>query len=346
MPDSRPDIAREPIRIVGQGLTGSLLALLLDTRGIPFVVQDVPLPGASTPVAPGIVNPLAGRKFAPPANIDRLVEDVRDVFELAEKVLQVKLWNTCPILRVFADPAQIGRFEKGLTDGTSVPFVECRHAALSVPGINDTFGSFSTSGGGWANLPLLKSATRAWLKNSGRLLEEAWQPEDRSPNAKICFCEGWQVLHNRLWDFIPHNPAKGEMLIVEFTDPLPRHQIYNQSCWVQPIEDRLWRVGATYSWSDFNSQPSPEGVADLKDRLRLLTAIPFKIVDQVAGVRPIVEDYMPVIGEHPQHKDWFILNAMGSKGVLQAPHAAKACLNLLAHGTPPPPQWNLNRFLP
>lgn len=346
MLQSRPAIAPEPIRIVGQGLTGSLLALLLDASGIPFVVQDVSLAGASTPVAPGIVNPLAGRKFVPPPNIDQLLADVREVLGLAERVLNTKLWNACPILRVFADPAQIIRFEKGLADGTNAAFVEGRHPANSVPGINDTFGSFSTSGGGWANLPLLKSATRSWLKNSGRLIEEPWHPEDRLPNARICFCEGWQVLHNPYWNFIPHNPAKGEMLIVEFDDPLPRHQIYNQSCWIQPIEDRLWRVGATYSWSDFNGHPSQDGVADLMDRLQLLTRIPFKIVDQVAGVRPIVEDYLPVIGEHPHHKGWFILNAMGSKGVLQAPHAAKATLNLLAHGAPPPPEWHLHRFLP
>ncbi len=345
MPELPKATETPPIRIVGQGLTGSLLSLMLDARGIPFVVQDVALPGASTPVAPGIVNPLAGRKFIPPANIFQLLADVHEVLGLAETVLQNTFWHACPILRVFADPAQIDRFEKGLADGTNTAFVNERHAPDSVPGINDTFGSFSTTGGGWANLPLLKSTTRSWLKASARLIEEPWDPQSPPQQERVCFCEGWQVRENPHWNFIPHNPAKGEMLLVEFAEPLPRHQIYNQSCWVQPIEDRLWRVGATYSWSNFNSEASPDGTADLKERLQLLTRIPFKVVDQVAGVRPIVEDYLPVIGPHPRHNNWFILNAMGSKGVLQAPHAVKTFTAFLLGHEALPKDWLVDRFL-
>jgi glycine/D-amino acid oxidase-like deaminating enzyme len=345
MSHPHPSIPADRIRIIGQGLTGTLLALLLDAKGIPFIVQDVALPGASTPVAPGIVNPLAGRKFLPPGNIETLLEDVQDCLQLAEKQLGTKIWNACPILRVFADPSQIDRYERAIADGRSLPFIAERHPENLLQDINDTFGSFTTTRGGWANLPLLQTAAREWLKASNRLIEEKWHPEEPSEGEFICFCEGWQVSNSPFWDFIPHNPAKGEMLIVEFKEPLARHQIYNQSCWIQPIEDSLWRVGATYSWSAFDSTPSTEGIVDLRERLQLLTNLPFKVLDQVAGVRPIVEDYRPVIGEHPHQKGWFILNAMGSKGVLQAPHAAKALIDLITQLKPPPAEWRLERFL-
>jgi glycine/D-amino acid oxidase-like deaminating enzyme len=335
------------VRIVGQGLTGSLLALMLQEKGIPFVVQDVALPGAATPVAPGIVNPLAGRNFRPPELIDELLEDVQAAMELINRQLGIDIWNPCPILRMFAEPTQIDRFEKTVSAEENEAFVEERFLENSFPYLNDVFGSFLTKRGGWANLPLLCSAMRDWLRNDNRLIEEQWDPKSagEDPKELVCFCEGWQVASNPHWAFIPHNPAKGEMLIVRFEEPLPRDRIYNQSCWVQPIEDDLWRVGATYSWSNFKGGPSLEGAKDLQDRLHLLTPIPFHVLDQVAGVRPIVEDYNPVVGQHPERKNWFILNAMGSKGVLQAPSTARALVSLLTEGRSIRQEWCLSRFL-
>jgi glycine/D-amino acid oxidase-like deaminating enzyme len=335
------------VRIIGQGLTGSLLALGLKDRGIPFVVQDVLLPGAATPVAPGIVNPMAGRRFRPPDRITMLLAAMSTAMEQLEQHLGESFWKPCPILRMFSEPTQIDAFEKRLTDPRTRPFVDEQFAENAFPHLNDVFGSFLTRQGGWANLPRLRERMRDWLTEAGCLQPSPWEPgsEPEDPDEILVFCDGWRVADNPHWNFIPHNPAKGEMLIVRFRDELPRDRIYNQSCWVQPIEDDLWRVGATYSWSAFNSQASLEGARDLQQRLQLLTPIPFTVEDQVAGVRPIVEDYRPVIGRHPEITNWYILNAMGSKGVLQAPASVTCFLDHLLNSRGIPADWNLNRFL-
>lgn len=335
------------VRIIGQGLTGSLLALMLDDRGVPFVVQDTHLPGSATEVAPGIVNPLAGRNFRPPENVGELLKATESGMALVERTLGESIWKPTPILRMFAEPTQIDRFNRGMDKFGNAAFVEERFDENTFEHLNDVFGSFLTKGGGWADLPRLKSLVRNWLKTKDCLIEEPWHRSAATglEREAICFCEGWQVANSPDWKFIPHNPAKGEMLIVRFEDELPRDRIYNQSCWVQPIEEDLWRVGATYSWSNFNSDPSLEGAKDLQERLHLLTSIPFHVQDQVAGVRPIVEDYHPVIGRHPDHENWFILNAMGSKGVLQAPATASALADLLISSRSIPQEWCLSRFL-
>lgn len=335
----------ESIRIIGQGLAGSLLAFLLEQRGIPFTVQDLPLDGAATAVAPGILNPLAGRNFQPPEQLPELISASRETLHTIEAVLGLRIWTACPILRMFSDPVQVDRFRKGLTPEEHAAYVDREYPPNAFPELNDVFGSFLTKGGGWANLPLLLEGTRAWLRQSGRLEETEWTPEQPvAPGERLVFCEGWQISRNPAWSFIPHNPAKGEMLIVRFREPLPRDRIYNQSCWIQPIEEDLWRVGATYSWSAFGSQPSHEGARDLRERLTLLTPLPFEVLDQRAGVRPIVEDYRPVVGRHPEHRHWYVLNALGSKGVLQAPAAASALLDHLLDHSPLPPAWNVARF--
>ncbi|MEX0326623.1 MAG: NAD(P)/FAD-dependent oxidoreductase [Puniceicoccaceae bacterium] len=339
----------ERVRIIGQGLSGSLLALHLKEREIPFIVQDVELPGSATVVAPGIVNPLAGRNFRPPKYVEDLLGHLQGSMELVEKTLGIRIWTACPILRMFSEPTQHDRFLRSVKGEGGDAFVEEEYPESHFPYLNDVYGSFLTKAGGWANLPHFIEVTRTWLRQEGLLDEREWDYPEEVPQDKgdelLVFCEGWRILNNPHWSFIPHNPAKGEMLMVRFEEALPRDRIYNQSCWVQPINDDLWRVGATYSWSAFDGTPSLDGASQLQENLQLLTAIPFEVEEQLAGVRPIVEDYRPVVGQHPEIPHWFILNALGSKGVLQAPTAIRDLLDYLLEGSRIPSAWSVDRFL-
>lgn len=334
------------IRIVGQGLCGSLLALSLHDKGVPFVVQDVDMQGSATAVAPGIVNPLAGRNYRPPEFIDELLDQVHMAMALVKRKLDISIWNPTPILRMFSEPTQIDRFERSRKRFSITEFVEEEYPANTFDHLNDVYGSFLTVGGGWANLPLLMEITRHWLRGEGLLEEVEWNPKDPPASADeiVVFCEGWRVAQNPHWSFIPHNPAKGEMLIVRFEQDMPRDRIFNQSCWAQPIEDGLWRVGATYSWDGFDSSPSLDGATQLQENLQLMTQIQFHVENQVAGVRPIVDDFKPVVGQHPEIANWYILNALGSKGVLQAPTAVKDLIDNLLEGSRIPADWSVDRF--
>lgn len=337
------------VRIIGQGLCGSLLALHLKELGVPFMVQDVELSGRATSVAPGIVNPLAGRHFRPPQYVDDLLQHLHASMELVEKILGINIWTPCPILRMFSDPKQHDRFLRSLKGEGGSAFVEEEYPENNFPFLNDVYGSFLTKGGGWANLPHFIEVTRTWLRQEGLLDENEWEYPEEAPadssGELVIFCEGWRILNNPHWSFIPHNPAKGEMLLVRFEEALPRDRIYNQSCWVQPINDDLWRVGATYTWSSFDGTPTLDGATHLQENLQLLTAVPFHVEDQLAGVRPIVGDYKPVIGQHPEIPHWFILNAMGSKGVLQTPTAIRDLLDFLTQGSRIPSAWSVDRFV-
>jgi glycine/D-amino acid oxidase-like deaminating enzyme len=337
------------VRIIGQGLTGTLLALQLKARQIPFIVQDIEMTGCATSVAPGIVNPLAGRHYRPPEYVEDLLRHLDEAMKLVEEILRIKVWTPCPILRMFSEPTQQDRFHRSLHEEGGGAFVEEQFAENTFPYLNDVYGSFLTRRGGWANLPLMKEVMRAWLRQEGLLDEQEWIAPDTLPGRDegelVIFCEGWHASTNPHWSFIPHNPAKGEMLLVRFEESLPRDRIYNQSCWAQPILEDLWRVGATYSWSAFDSSPTLDGAATIQENLQLMTATPFKVEDHIAGVRPIVEDYKPVIGPHPEVPHWCILNAMGSKGVLQAPTAIRDLLDFLTEGSRIPGAWSVDRFL-
>ena len=61
------------------------------------------------------------------------------------------------------------------------------------------------------------------------------------------------------------------------------------------------------------------------DWLNLTSAIH----EHKAGVRPTMKDYEPVVGCHPDHPDVFVINGLGSKGVLRAPTIATELLSLI-----------------
>jgi len=333
------------VRIVGQGLTGTLLTMEFHARGVPVILQDVWMPGAATVVAPGIVNPMAGRKFRPPARIQALLDNLEAAFTRVHALTGESFWKPCPILRMFSEPTQLDTFALRLQQPEVKPFVESQYPENHFPYLNDVFGSFLTLKGGWADLPAFLEVTRAWFSGQGMLDETPWEGGQRTVDEVVIFCNGWRLSEMSEWAFVPHNPAKGEMLIVRFTDPLPRDRIYNQGCWLQPIHGDVWRVGATYTWSDFNSEPSVDGASDLQERLHLLTPRDFKVEDQVAGVRPIVDDTKPLLGKHPSIPNWWVCNAMGSKGVLHAPTAAIWLVDHMLEGKALLPEWNVNRFL-
>lgn len=340
-----PTTSFDSIEIIGQGLSGSLLAMELLTREIPFNIIDEPLEGLATPIAPGIVNPLAGHKFKPPPGLSSLLKRTSKSFHHCEKILGETFWHPSNIRRIFFADDQLNYFEKTRRIGEARKFIrDIRKENVLGKDINDDMGSFLTVGGGWVDLPRFQSSVRDFLSSRNLLVEDFVSQDHPPPGVARIDCTGWRVSQDPLWSWLPHNPAKGEMLIVEIPDFEDQETIYNRSCWMQPIGDKKWRVGATYQWEDFSSKPSMDGALELTHRLQDLIFVPFKTVDQVAGVRPIVGDYKPVIGRHPEHSNLFIVNAMGSKGVLQAPTAVHCFLSWFLEQAKLPSDWDVARF--
>jgi len=77
---------------------------------------------------------------------------------------------------------------------------------------------------------------------------------------------------------------------------------------------------------------------------REMLDIPYKIVDNLTGVRPAVKDRRPLIGQHQLHKNYFIFNGMGSRGCFMAPLLAKELVDHIEHAKPLHEEVEINRF--
>ena len=69
------------------------------------------------------------------------------------------------------------------------------------------------------------------------------------------------------------------------------------------------------------------------------------MIEQVAGIRPTVSDRRPLVGVHENYKNLFILNGLGTRGVMIAPFIADKLYKLIEDNTPLEPEIDIKRFL-
>jgi len=144
------------------------------------------------------------------------------------------------------------------------------------------------------------------------------------------FCEGYKFYQNPFFNYIPLSPTKGEILIIKTKD-LP-NCILSQGCFVMPIGDDKYVLGATYDRDNINQETTTTGREQLIEKLKNIGDFNFEIIEQRAGVRPTTHDRRPIIGPHPRYSNVFIFNGLGSKGVMLAPYFADELIQHITNG--------------
>jgi glycine/D-amino acid oxidase-like deaminating enzyme len=110
------------------------------------------------------------------------------------------------------------------------------------------------------------------------------------------------------------------------------------------MEEDRYLVGSTYEWTDKTNNPTQKAKTELLKKLERLIDCEFEVIDQRAGIRPTVVDRRPLVGQHPNHKNMYVLNGLGTRGVLVAPSMAKALYNSIEKNTSLSKEIDINRF--
>lgn len=334
---ARSESPSEVVEVIGLGLAGCLIAWKCIQAGKKVRAWHQSLPGAASEVAPGLINPLASRKFAMSEWFPLQWETAQHLYAEMEAELGLQLFHKRTILRVIRNDVQERAFKRMLEDKDSDPRAKTIGEVFA-PGHwdflqRDTRGSFETIGGGWVDLPKLVECVREWLCRKGCVEDRQWQPE-ATPEARcVIHCQGWRAGADPLWSYLPHNPAKGELLWVRPARPLPENYLLHGGTWLQAVEPGLWRVGARYSWDGFEDGPSQTGAEALTRQIRDWLDCDWECLRSEAGVRPIIEDTKPVVGTHPEATGHYIFNGLGSKGAIQGPWLAGQLMQILREGT-------------
>ncbi|MBC8083413.1 MAG: FAD-binding oxidoreductase [Hymenobacter sp.] len=320
--------------LLGHGIAGATLAWELRRRGRTVLVLDAARPDSASNVAAGLMNPVAGKRFALAWRADELLTAAGILYRELEQHLGQQFFFELPIWKLFSSVAEQNTMLARSADQPWQDFVEAAGTALPpTSGVLAEFGGLRIRRGGYVRLRELLAALTAEQLAAGGLQHEtfSWEQLVTGPTGItyagrvrarhfIC-CEGAAAVENPYFQWLPLTPNQGEVLDVDCPG-LSQAQVLNKGAYAVPLGNGRFRVGATYRWPPFAAGSTPEARAELSGRLAATTNLPFTVRAQWAGVRPAVRDRKPLLGRHPEVPEVSIFNGFGSKGVMLAPRLA------------------------
>ncbi len=339
--------------IVGFGLAGLAFAETLEQHHKSYIVFEDNSQNSSL-VAGGMYNPVILKRFTP-------VWDASDQLQIAlpfyinlEKKLNAKFNYPIDIYKVFNSIEEQNNWfvacDKPFFTEYMIPeIIENRNQY-----INANFGLGKLTKTGKIDTKELLKTYKAYLTAKNQLRYEQFdhlQIEFNNQNVNyknikakhIVFCEGFGVKKNPYFKNIPLQEAKGELITI-YVPELKMDFLLKASIFVMPLGNDYYKVGATFNWKDKTLLPTEEGKNELVEKLKKVITADFKIVDQVAGIRPTVKDRRPILGKHQEHRQISILNGLGTRGVMLAPKMAMKLFDYLENDSPLDKEISITRF--
>ena len=308
----------------------------------------------SSLVAGGLYNPVILKRFTLAWNAKEQLEMALPFYKDLEQKLGVKLDHKIPVLRKFASVEEQNLWfeaadRPGLDHFLSTNIVENKN-----PGIDAPFGYGEVKYTGRIDTRALLTSYASYLTQKGLLEQESFDFDRFEPLGEhiayksilykqIVFASGYGLKNNPFFNYLPLNGTKGELLTIK-APTYKEDNIIKSSVFTVPYGGDLYLVGATYKWKDKTNIPTEEAKTELLEKLRTFLKCDFEVVDHMAGIRPTVADRRPLIGQHPEHKNLYVLNGFGSRGVMIAPYASKQLFNYIERGKALDPEINIERF--
>lgn len=342
--------------IVGHGLASVAVVEHLRKYDASFLVYSDENPNSSSKVAAGLYNPVTGRKMKQTWIAEQLFPYLEEFYGDLEKSLNADFLHKKAIYRPFLsleDQNDWMAKENKNDFFIKKTFTSSQFSEF----ITDDFGGILLEQSGFLDVKEMLNHHKLRLIEDKQFLHEKFEykqlvvQENRIKykdieGENIIFCDG-PLSQNPFFDWLPTAPVKGEILHIKTEKPLPDDVIFNRGVFIvkNPQHD-YYRVGATYEWKNLDYTPTEKARKQLTDKLDDLLNIKYEIIDQVAGIRPASKDRRPLIGNHPEMKNVFIFNGLGTKGVSLAPYFAHQFVESIINLKKLNDEVNINRYYP
>ena len=340
--------------VVGCGLAGVSFCEQLRTHEKSFVVFDNASQKSST-VAGGLYNPVVLKRFTPVWKTDEQLPLSLTMYQKLEKDLGVKLDYKLPVYRKFASLEEqndwfMASDKPLLSEYLSPKIIKNNNSYIDAP-----FGFGEVLHTGKIDVKIMMDTYKLFLLERNQFFEEGFEYDVlQVSNKSICykniiakhiiFAEGFGVKKNPFFNELPLVPAKGELLVIKAPE-LKIHYVLKGNVFLIPLENDLYTVGATYNWSDTTHKITAKAKDELLGKLRGIISCPFEVIGQVAGIRPTVKDRRPLVGSHEAYKNMFVLNGLGTRGVMIGPYVAKQLYDFIELNKPLDEEIDIQRFV-
>ncbi|MGE0568882.1 MAG: NAD(P)/FAD-dependent oxidoreductase, partial [Bacteroidia bacterium] len=339
--------------IVGSGLSGICVAHTAIQYDFDITITSNPNLSNCSKIAAGIWNPIVFKRLTKSWNIDDALPKLNSFYASIETLLGISIAKERKIIKPLNTEEQklwnkkqneLNNYISPVKNNDGINYTDYQ--------INKHYGEVLNSGN--INLPILLEASLNYFKREFTFQEENFDYRELTvfdtlsyknySYDYVIFCEGYLVKNNPWFNYIPLKPVKGEVLEIESENLKPLNDIVNHNGFILALENNKFKVGATYNWDDLTENPTEEGKSTLEKIINRLIDKPYSITKHAAGVRPSSIDRRPVIGPHPKHKNLFVFNGMGTKGVMLAPLMAEHLFNYICKAETIPEEVNVARF--
>ena len=340
--------------IVGCGLAGMAFAETALKNGKSIKVFDNNSQNSSL-VAAGLYNPVILKRFSGLQNSQAQLLSMQSFYAEVEARLSIKVNHLLPVLRKFTSVEEQNDWFIAADKPSMTRYLSTALRRDPIDGIVSPFGFGEVLQTGYVDTVPLLNAYKRFLVTENLLISQKFNYEnirigddiikyEEFTAKNIVFAEGFGLSNNPYFNYLPLDGTKGELLTIKAPN-LKLKEALNSSIFIVPIGDDLFKVGATYNWSDKSDLPTEEGKVELVEKLKEVINCDFQVVAHQAGVRPTVRDRKPLLGSHPKISQVHILNGLGTRGVMLGPYMANELFQFIEGNGKIDAENDIARFL-
>lgn len=343
---------KKRILIIGAGLAGTSLAheFLEDGHHVQLIDRGT---NHSTAVAAGMVNPMVFRRMNKSWRLDEFMSDAKLFYKDLESKLKTSFMHPMTIRRMIASQQERNYWLKRANLEEYKAYLEdINEEDDSYALATNQFGSGRVKNAFWIDAHAYYEKNIQYFKQLGVLKIEDFDPSHFDPLERtyrherydfVVFCLGYEQLNFSVFGELPIQPTKGQTLFIHSKE-IPENESLNRKCFVLPVGDKKFRIGATYEWENTQLNPTEEGKLILEGHLSALGNYQHEILGQQVGIRPTVKDRRPILGEHQKFPYIYVFNGLGTKGYLMAPTLARELKNNMLQNKELLQELNVIRF--
>lgn len=346
--------------VVGLGIAGITFCEELEKNRKSFIVFDA---GdiTSTIVSAGVINPVVLKRFTPVWNAKQHISSSILFYKKLSEKLDIPLYTEMSMLRIFKSIEEQNNWMVASDKIELESFLEPVIIKNKNPFINAPFGFGKVNNTGRLNPIELIRSYKNYLQNNDLLLNEIldynvikftnnaiWYKDIKAK--KIVFCDGVSAKRNPFFPELTKNskepliiPNKGEYILIEAPN-LKLNSMLKSSLFIIPLGKDIYKVGATYDRDDHTLDTTLNAKDEMILKLSKIINCDFKVIDQVAGIRPTTRDRRPFLGNLNKNENILFFNGLGTRGITSAPSLANTLYDFIENDIKIPKEMDIKRY--
>lgn len=279
-------------------------------------------------IAAGMFSSISGKRKTVDEEMLEKQKFAIAVYRQMEKLLQQKFLHEENIHHLFHSEIEKVETLERIKDENFSRQIQLN--PVHIENIKDEHGAIEIKNSGWLNCSLMLNVYRDYLtaNNSYTVADFNYNTLEIKNNkfcyhdfeaANIIFCEGYHANKNPFFKDETIIPCKGDVLTLQHANKGNKNIVKRNGCYLVPADEDTIKAGSTYLWNNDDEQLLQSGSDEIKKNVSNILADDYKIINHETAIRPTTKNRAVIAKRHPLHKNMFMLNGLGTKGVVQAP---------------------------